>query len=138
MIRRLAGLFFLALLLSSCKSGTQTQSQAPEETPPPAQQVAQTSSTEGYQLYSWEQHGEWHFSLLSGSNKLRAFEEVSADEVAVEGIASIKSRLRGLPRGTPVHWSCHETVNTEFPPQSTIAVISTYCTQRGLDLTIKH
>jgi hypothetical protein len=138
MIRRLAGLLFLALLLSSCKSGTQTQSRPPDEPPPQAKQVAENSPEEGYQLYSWDQHGEWHFSLLSGGNKLRAFEEVTADEVAVEGIASIKSRLRGLPRGTPVSWSCHETTGTEFPPRETLAVISTYCAQRGILLTIKH
>jgi hypothetical protein len=129
-------LLFLSLLfLASCKSGTET---SPKSLPEPAAASEEAEEPAGYQLYSWEEHGAWQFSVLSGSNKLRSFEEVSADEVAVEGVSALQSRLRNLPRGAELTWSSHEVTNTEFPPDETIASISVYCARRGINLVVKH
>src|SRR2546423_13466191 len=35
-------------------------------------------SMKGYELYSWKSRGEWHFSLLIGTNRLKTFSEVNS------------------------------------------------------------
>lgn len=124
------------LLLASCKSGTEA---SPKALPEPAAASQETDEpAKAYQLYSWDEHGAWHFSVLSGSNKLRSFEEVSADAVAVEGVSALRSRLRKLPRGAELTWSSREVANTLFPPDETIASISTYCAQHGINLLVRQ
>jgi hypothetical protein len=89
----------------------------------------------GYDLYSWQAGGAWHFSLLPGANRLRSFDEIQNAEMTMEGVSALKSKLRKLPAGEKVKWSAR-VANTEMPNKETVDDVSRFATQVGLDLTV--
>jgi hypothetical protein len=35
-------------------------------------------SFKGYELYSWEEEGQWHFTLITGTNRIKTIEEITS------------------------------------------------------------
>jgi hypothetical protein len=108
------------------------------------------SSLKGYELYSWEENGQWHYTLITGTNRVKTMEEIISGEdfiseagwvnVHVVGVDAIKDVLSRLPRGESVCW-CGElhmgdsvgSVKLELPPKVVVDAISEYARQCGLD-----
>ncbi len=73
-------------------------------------------SMKGYELYSWyvTEDGAWVYTLVTGTNRDKAWAELSADvstitaagwvKITVRGEAALKSVLARLPAGTEVFW----------------------------------
>jgi hypothetical protein len=147
----IATFLIVAMPLAGCRSGgmpASTTAAEPAKAPTPgaaetAKPAPATSTTPaptpaaaaGYDLYSWQAGGAWHFSLLPGANRLRSFDEIQNAEVSVEGVSALKSKLRKLPAGEKVKWSAR-VANTEMPNKETVDDVSRYATQVGLDLTV--
>jgi len=36
-------------------------------------------SMKGYELYSWQEQGQWHFTLITGTNRNKQLEEIISD-----------------------------------------------------------
>ncbi|MCP4346042.1 MAG: hypothetical protein GY795_11020 [Desulfobacterales bacterium] len=63
----------------------------------------------GYELYSWSEENEWHFTLIYATNRTKSFEEIMSDEditdelgyakITVRGADSIKAVMSKLPAG---------------------------------------
>ncbi len=74
-------------------------------------------SFKGYELYSWEEEGQWHFTLITGTNRVKTLEEITTEEdfvsetgwvkTQVVGADAIKDVLSRLPEGESVFW-CDE------------------------------
>jgi len=154
----LIALSVLVLPLAGCRSGgmpAQTTAAEPAKAAETAKapETAATPSTKdptahdtapaaaapaadaGYDLYSWNAGGAWHFSILPGANRLRSFDEVKNAEISVEGVSALKSKLRKLEAGEKVRWSAR-VANTEMPSKETVDDLSRFATQLGLDLTV--
>lgn len=122
---------FLLVLTASCQvnhSGSVLPSVTAEPTLPHAMK--------GYELYSWQVDGEWYFSLLEGTNRLKTLQEVTADKVAVKRIESILQELGRLPKGEQVIWTRRNISNLTLPPEVSISQIKESCARSGIDLTI--
>jgi len=37
-------------------------------------------SMKGYELYSWEEDNQWHFTLITGTNRTKTMEEITSEE----------------------------------------------------------
>jgi hypothetical protein len=76
-------------------------------------------SAKGYELYSWEADQGWQFALMTGTDRLKRYEEIiSGDRIpadnivtgsewvalSVQGIEELEVLLRRLPRGETVTW----------------------------------
>jgi hypothetical protein len=109
-------------------------------------------SFKGYELYSWEENGQWHFTLITGTNRNKTMEEITSEEdyisetgwvkIHVVGADAIKDVLSHLPEGESVSW-CDElhigqTTETDLqlPPAQITDVIKEYALQRGLDFAV--
>jgi hypothetical protein len=109
-------------------------------------------SFKGYELYSWEEDGHWHFTLITGTNRTKTIEEITSEEdyisetglvkIHVVGADAIKDVLSRLPEGESVFW-CDElhmgqTTRTDLqlPPEQIIGAIEEYAKQCDLDFTI--
>jgi hypothetical protein len=107
------------------------------------------SSMKGYELYSWEEAGQWHFTLITGTNRNKFLEEIiSAEDIISEvgwikihvvGVSEIKSVLAKLPENENIFWSAGlmASVGTsdivmEYPPQAVIDEIEEYADGLGL------
>jgi hypothetical protein len=66
----------------------------------------------GWELYSWQDEGEWQFRLILGTNRTKTPEEILGDETTIDDLTSIRitgvdallSVLSKLPEGEEVIW----------------------------------
>ena len=110
----------------------------------------------GYELYSWQASGQWHFTLITGTNRLKTVEEITTGEatltadgwvrISVQGVDAIQDVLRRLPQGEMVFWIGRRWLgraqvpagDITLPPQETIAAIQEYCKQLGITLQVSE
>jgi len=68
----------------------------------------------GYQLYSWSEDSQWHFALITGTNRNKTLEEIISNEdsiseagwvqIHVVGVDTIKTVLSKLPQNEFIFW----------------------------------
>lgn len=113
-------------------------------------------STKGYELYSWQADHQWHFTLITGTNRVKSLEEIIANEntvtadgwvrISVQGVNAIQNVLGGLPQHEEIFWVDKQWLEQAqiqadpitLPPQETIDVVQKYCKQLGLELTVSE
>jgi hypothetical protein len=111
-------------------------------------------SMKGYELYSWRLAGEWHFTLITGTNRKKSLEEVTSDEdiisesgwvqIHVIGVDSIKSALGKLREGEDVFWLAglrgtpEDGVDFTLPDKSIVNGVSDYAIDRGLNFLVEE
>lgn len=52
-------------------------------------------SMKGYELYSWEKDGQWHFTLITGTNRTKTIEEIASKENFISEIGWEKIHVVG-------------------------------------------
>ncbi len=111
-------------------------------------------SLKGYELYSWEEDNQWHFTLITGTNRTKTMEEITSKEdiisetgwvnIQVVGADTIKDVLSRLPKGESVSW-CDELhigqltethVDLQLPPEQIADEIKEYAEQCALDFAV--
>jgi len=138
----------VVLIVSACTPSVSTPA------PPAIVATPLPHSTKGYELYSWQENHEWHFTLTTGTNRLKSLEEIISNEntvqaggwvkISVQGIEAIQKALSGLPQHEEIFWADktwleHAQVQAGpimLPPQETIDAVQEYCKQLGLKLTV--
>ena len=143
-------LFVAAFVVVGC--GQLLQSQAT----PTAWDSPLPHSAKEYELYSWpaEQGDEWHFTLITGTNRLKTLEEIVPAEntvgesgwVRVSGMGTeeLKALLGQLPKGEQVAWISEEWLEQvgvpaekiRLPDKDVIDEIEGYCRRLGIELSI--
>jgi hypothetical protein len=127
-LTRLALVATLLWLLTASSSSQPHDASLPEARP--------AKSMKGYELYSWEQQGEWYFALLAGTNRSKASHEVTAPEVRVHGVDALMSALEELSKGQQVFWSATSAPNMAFRDERIVEQIRKHCRQTGITLEI--
>jgi hypothetical protein len=95
-------------------------------------EVAAQHSMKGYELYSWRTDGgDWSFSLLIGTNRLKTKEEITAPNNRLSSVSALKEKLQQLPKGEEVIWQ-----GMSFPEEAVVKVIQAYCDERGIKLQV--
>jgi len=109
-------------------------------------------SFKGYELYSWEEEGQWHFTLITGTNRIKTIEEITSKgdfisetgwvKIQVVGADAIKDVLSHLHEGESVFW-CDELhigqsteTDLQLPPEQIADAIEEYAKQCGLDFVV--
>jgi hypothetical protein len=115
-----------AVLLGSLVSGCGAASQ---QTATPF-----AESMKGYELYSWQDGGQWKFSLLVGTNREKTLEEIKSANVVLTGVDALTSTLKNIPSGQYITWSSPETL--AFPPDEIRSQVKQVCEDNGLVLNI--
>ncbi len=109
-------------------------------------------SMKGYELYSWQEGEDWHFTLITGTNRNKTLEEITSTINVVKGWVSVhcigtealESVLSKLPEGEYVFWSAgiglidtsERTINLTLPDESIVDDINWYASRCGLDFNI--
>ena len=109
-------------------------------------------SMKGYELYSWEEEDQWHFTLITGTDRTKTIEEITSKEhfisetgwvkIQVVGADAIEDVLNRLPEGESVFW-CDELhigqsteTDLQLPPEQIADAIEEYAKQCGLDFVV--
>jgi hypothetical protein len=136
-------LFVLVATLFSACSKKESNSASSSLYPPDT--VTISHSEKGWEIYSWQQDGEWWFAILQGTNRLKNYPEVISGPLTVNGIIHLKSILDKFPEGeiiTMIGQNWLKAVwgsgyyNLELPPESMISEITSNSEQRKLLLEV--
>ena len=118
--------FLLVILLGASLSGCGNASQ-PEPTP-------LGESMKGYELYSWQDGGQWKFSLLVGTNREKTLEEIKSADIVLSSVDALQAKLEEIPAGQYITWSSKETLS--FPPDDILKQVEQTCKDEGLILSV--
>lgn len=133
-MKKILGVIAIVFLVASM-TNCQLNRNSPVS-PSPTAEPTLPHSMKGYELYSWQVSGEWYFSLLGGTNRLKTYQEVAADTVAVKGIDSIKQKLERMPKGEQVFWTTRDIPLMALPPEEVINQIKESCAKSGIGITV--
>jgi hypothetical protein len=53
-------------------------------------------SMKGYELYSWSEDGQWHFTLITGTNRNKTLEEITSEVDIISETGWIKGTVIGV------------------------------------------
>jgi len=108
----------------------------------------------GYELYSWSEDGEWHFTLITGTNRKKTLEEVTEDvntisedgwvHIHVVDVDAIKTVLSRLPQDEHVMWlgrlrtdqAPENGVTITLPTEPIVDAIKEHASRCSVDLAI--
>jgi hypothetical protein len=109
-------------------------------------------SMKGYELVSWKNDGDWNFTLVTGTNRQKTFEELISGEnyftkdgyvkLTVEGVEKISKILELIPAGETVNWGGINlngqvpsgTIYFSYPPQNIIDTLLSIAKDKGFEL----
>ena len=112
-------------------------------------------SMKGYEMYSWLEDSQWHFTLITGTNRSKTLGEIISDantvsadgwvQIQVAGIDAIKAVLTRLPQDEFVMWlaglreesASQSNIKITLPAGEIIDTIREYAGERGLDFTVQ-
>lgn len=121
---------------------------APGEPTPPL--PTPSDAMKGYELYSWPAGGEWHVSLLTGTDRVKTYAEVTGresrpDALLIDGtIGDLLAVLDRLPPGAQILWRGAgaleqigmEPRNLALPPQIVINDVVEHAEEIRVNLII--
>jgi len=108
----------------------------------------------GYELYSWQEKDGWHFTLITGTNRIKTLEEIisGSGNLAENGLVllhavgmhEVKDLLARIPSGESVFWSDghfvtgqqNAAVELSLPPEDTISDIRDFMDGRGVNFSV--
>jgi len=111
-------------------------------------------SMKGYELYSWQEEGRWHFTLITGTNRNKFLDEITSGEdvgpedgwvrIQATGVDEVKALLGRVPEGEFVSWCdggfvlpTEEAVTKlMLPPEDIINEIRQHAKQCSLDFLV--
>ena len=111
-------------------------------------------SFKGYELYSWVKNVQWHFTLITGTNRTKTLEEIISGSneiteegwvnIRVAGIDALKTVLSRLPEGENISWlpeprAIEVPVNDVYfslPDETMTDAITEHAENCGLNLRI--
>jgi hypothetical protein len=147
MMKKISILVLLSLILTI--SGLAACNTASKEPLP--------KSMKGYEQYSWQEDGQWRFTLITGTNRNKNLEEIiSGGEKTgedgwvnfhVTGVEALKAVLTRVPAGEFVSWLGGQGViapaqpadiNLELPPADITNEIKEYAEKSGLEFQIAN
>jgi predicted small lipoprotein YifL len=118
--------FLLVILLGASLSGCGNASQQPA--------TPLGESMKGYELYSWQDGGQWKFSLLVGTNREKTLEEIKSADIVLSSVDALQAKLEEIPAGQYITWSSRETLS--FPPDDIVQQVEQTCKDKGLILSV--
>jgi hypothetical protein len=144
--RRLFSAVVLVLLLTACSANTGYSAPDWKKIPDPLPE-----SIKGYELYSWQADGEWVFTLTTGTNRSKSFDEITSTEnqmedgfikVTVASIDDLVTLIERLPSDVDLLWSGIDLtgeveegiVYFTYPPDDLMDRVATAAEENGVIL----
>ncbi len=109
-------------------------------------------SMKGYELYSWREVAQWHFTLITGTNRNKTVEEITTgdnfvsetgwERIHVTGLEAIKTVIGKLPQKASVFWLGQPRaeptpgVNFDLPDAAAMDAIRERAKAQGVELSV--
>ena len=104
-------------------------------------------SMKGYELYSWKVKGNWHYSLLVGTNRAKTYDEIISKTAERIGSEALEAELKKIPKGEEVFWkgdapmgarrsATSKGIDLKHPSRKRIERIKDICERLGIKLKL--
>jgi hypothetical protein len=116
-------------------------------------------SPKGYELYSWQGEQGWQFALMTGTDRLKTYEEIVSEErepaentvtesewvsMAVQGTEELTAVLGRLPRGETLSWrgagwleqAGVPSGDLQLPEAEVVEAVEAVCRELGIELEV--
>ena len=140
-------LVLIALMLSGFDRGKKP----PSVQYPPAEPLPPL--TKGYELYSWQVSRDWYYTLISGADRPKTYDEIMLDENGVEegrvkltiqGVHDLEATLEQLPPGARVAWRGPKGLgraglrpgDLALPSHRVVDDVRAHCQELGIHLRV--
>lgn len=108
----------------------------------------------GFELVSWQAGDVWNFTLITGTNRSKTFEELLSPEstvsaegfvkITVSGVEAVKQVLAMLPAKTQVFWNGMDlsgqvpegTIYFSYPEKIVMDDLINFCTKHHVSLEV--
>lgn len=135
------------LLLTACSGGDNGYSTPDWEKIPDPLPI----SMRGYELYSWQTGGDWIFTLTTGTNRIKSFEEITSTEnkvedgfikITVNSLNDLVKLIQRLPTGVDLLWSGIDltgeveegTLYFTYPPDDLMDRVEEAAAEQGIQM----
>jgi hypothetical protein len=105
----------------------------------------------GYELYSWQQDGQWQFTLIGGTNRNKTRAEILTSKSSISesgvvvvyatGVNELKTVLSRISSGQSIGWMIGprptdpaDQIEFQLPPVEIVSEIKEYAQQCGLQM----
>jgi Ca-activated chloride channel family protein len=102
-----------------------------DEDAEPVTKRATHKAFKGMEMYSWQDAGTWHFSLLQGTNRRKSDTEIQNSQTAIVGVDLLKPELALLAGGESLFW---RNMSSELPSDGLVEELMHYCD--GLEIEL--
>jgi hypothetical protein len=146
---RIIAFFFLLAMISGCSDeGLKTDNSLDDVGNPEESSSPLPSNMKGYELYSWSTKGRWNYTLITGTNRIKTYDEIVAKDnieredgwvkITVNDVSRLKKLLGRIPSGQHIGWMPSTTWLSGFSYPSVLIVQEgeKYCVERDLNLMI--
>lgn len=104
-------------------------------------------SMKGYELYSWKTDGYWNYTLITGTNRNKSYDEIVAigntesDEwvkITVRDLNNLKPLLSRLQASETITWinASNRVEGFSLPSITTVFQIQNYCSTLDVNLQV--
>ncbi len=96
------------------------------------------SSFKGVELYSWKDNdtGLWQFSILPGTNGIKAESEILEKKNVVGGLIDLKDEMSQMAEGEQVFWASPDPKRFPFPPSEIVREIEGHAAEANIELVV--
>ncbi len=114
------------------------------------------NSMKGYELYSWLEDSQWHFTLITGTNRIKTLEEIISTvsivthdgwvQIHVVGVEAIKDVLSKVPQFEEIIWfselpsgqTPQNDILISLPELAILEILIEHSDHSGVDLLIQY
>ena len=145
-------ILFLSLVFTACTKDS-SNCDCLSTLPDKLKTIKIESSMKGWELYSWQEDAngcrKWNYAILQGTNKLKTYNEVTADAfLKVSGEQQLKLLLNKFPANESILWVGENWLsnvwgqsninygNLRLPSTSVLEEIKQHSIQINLQLSI--
>lgn len=107
-------------------------------------------SFKGYELYSWQDGGDWYFTLITGTNRTKTIAEITSQvnvigddgwlKITVLGIDELLALLERLPPSEHVFWLDGRRIDEPggliFPQNGDVDLVRQHSQRIGIELEL--
>ena len=143
-------LLILAIILATGMLALQC-TKSDQDSPDKYDDLVVNPSMKGWELYSWQEGVGWHFSLLTGTDRIKGLDEVKSGQPSelllarVTGVEDLEAVLDRFPKGEVITWIGEGWLQSawggnygdlKLPPQIVIREIEQHCSHRDIELHV--
>lgn len=114
---------------------------------PRIEQPPLPSSMKGYELYSWKTDGKWNYTLITGTNRNKEYDEITAPDnienvdwikISAYDLDGLKQLLSRVPANESISWISAPTRVSGFsmPGFPVVIQIEKHCSSLHLTLQV--